>query len=161
MSHRIRRSTLSLLIAGMALLAPGQSASAAYPPIPPITIGPLIVPSSYIVEAGTEFTVTVFGCEAGQPCAISFNPTVMAPVINGVAKATFRAPCKPGVYPVSAVIRGRTYSVDITVVGSCDRVPSTGITILSTALPMGLSTIATGAALVIASRSRRRPRFAT
>lgn len=161
MSHRVRRSALALLIAGLALMAPGQSASAAYPPIPPITIGPLIIPSSYVVQAGTEFTVTVLGCESGQPCAISFNPTVMAPVINGIAKATFRAPCKPGVYPVSALIRGRTYSVDITVVGSCDRVPSTGLTILSTALPVGLGTIATGAALVVASRARRRPRFAT
>lgn len=85
----------------------------------------------------------------------------MAPVINGIAKATFRAPCKPGVYPVSAVIRGRTYSVDITVIGSCDRVPSTGLTILSTALPLGLGSMATGAVLVVAARSRRRPRFAT
>lgn len=161
MSHRIRRSALSLLIAGVALMAPGQPASAAYPPIPPITIGPLIIPSSFVVQAGTEFTVTVLGCQSGQPCAISFNPTVMAPVINGVAKATFRAPCKPGVYPVSALIRGRTYSVDITVIGSCDRVPSTGITILSTALPTGLGTIATGIALMVASRSRRRPRYAT
>lgn len=161
MSHRIRRSALSLLIAGLTLVAPAQSASAAYPPIPPITFGPLIIPSSYIVQAGTEFTVSVLGCESGQPCRISFNPTVMAPVINGIAKATFRAPCKPGVYPVSAVIRGRTYSVDITVIGSCDRVPSTGLTILSTALPLGLGSMATGAVLVVAARSRRRPRFAT
>lgn len=161
MSHRIRRSALSLLIAGLTLVAPAQSASAAYPPIPPITFGPLIIPSSYIVQAGTKFTVSVLGCESGQPCAISFNPTVMAPVINGIAKATFRAPCKPGVYPVSAVIRGRTYSVDITVIGSCDRVPSTGLTILSTALPLGLGSMATGAVLVVAARSRRRPRFAT
>lgn len=161
MSHRIRRSALSLLIAGLTLVAPAQSASAAYPPIPPITFRPLIIPSSYIVQAGTEFTVSVLGCESGQPCAISFNPTVMAPVINGIAKATFRAPCKPGVYPVSAVIRGRTYSVDITVIGSCDRVPSTGLTILSTALPLGLGSMATGAVLVVAARSRRRPRFAT
>lgn len=161
MTHRIRRSALLLLVAGSAFLAPVQSASAAYPPIPPITIGPLIIPSSYIVQAGTEFSVTVFGCESGQPCAISFNPTVMAPVINGVAKATFRAPCKPGVYPVSALIRGRTYSVDITVIGSCARVPSTGITILSTALPVGLGTLATGAVLVVATRARRRPRLAT
>ncbi|MFM7872148.1 MAG: hypothetical protein ACKPBG_10765, partial [Actinomycetota bacterium] len=87
MAHRIRRSALSLLIAAAALVAPGQSASAAYPPIPPITIGPLIIPSSFVVQAGTEFTVTVLGCQSGQPCAISFNSTVMAPVINGVAKA--------------------------------------------------------------------------
>lgn len=163
---RSRRSiVLSCLLGAFAFLAPFGSSlpvSAAYPPVPPVgPIGPFIVPSSLVVQAGTEFTVTVYGCEPDKPCLISFNPTVQAPVINGVATATFRAPCKAGVYPVSVVIRAQTYSVDITVVGSCGGVPGTGISTLSTALPLSAGTIATGVVLVIAARTRRRPQFAT
>lgn len=167
-SMRFHRSiVLSGLLAAIALLTPfgaAQPVSAAYPPVPPGVIGPIgpfIIPSSTVVQAGAEFTVTVYGCEPNKPCLISFNPTVQAPVINGVATATFRAPCKAGVYPVSVVIRGRTYSRDITVVGSCGGVPGTGISTLSTALPLSAGTIATGVVLVIASRTRRRPQFAT
>lgn len=165
-SKRIHRSAvLSGLVAALAFLGPIGSASpvsAAYPPVPPVgPIGPFIVPSSTTVQAGAEFTVTVYGCEPNKPCLISFNPTVQAPVINGVAKATFRAPCKAGVYPVSVVVRGQTYSTDITVVGSCGGVPATGISTLATALPLSGGTIATGLVLIIAARTRRRPQLAT
>lgn len=160
-----RSKVLGSLFAVAAFLAPfgtPTSVSAAYPPVPPVgQLGPFIIPSSSVVQAGTEFTVTVYGCEPGKPCPISFNPTVQAPVINGVATATFRAPCKAGVYPVSVVIKARTYSIDIKVVGSCGGVPGTGISTLSKTLPLAAGTIATGVVLVIASRSRRRPQFAT
>jgi len=159
----VRRSFLRLFFAAAALAStvafPASSASAAYPPGP---LGPFVfvVPSSQTVAAGTEFTVTVFGCEPGKPCAITFNPTVNAECVNGRATATFRAPCEAGIYPISAVVRGKTYTSYITVTGSCDGVPATGISTLPTALSLGLGTLATGIVLLVATRSRHRLRLA-
>lgn len=155
----ISRVVLSAVALFATLALPSQSASAAYPPGP---IGPFVyvVPESQTVAAGEEFTVTVFGCEPGTPCAITFNPTVLASCVNGKATAKFRAPCKAGVYPISAVVRGKTYTSYITVTGSCDGVPGTGIATLPTTLSLGLGALCTGLVLLIASRSRHRMRLA-
>lgn len=145
---RLAVVTLSLV----APLVPSGDVSAAYPPGP---IGPFVFvyPESPTVQAGENFKVFVVGCRDGETCPISFNPTVNAVGVKGVATATFRAPCKPGVYPISAVVRGKTYTNTVTVVGSCDGVPATGILV-------GLGTLMTGFVLLLARRSRRRLRLA-
>lgn len=143
----------------VAPLVPSGGASAAYPPIPP---GPFVFvyPESPTVQAGENFKVFVLGCRDGDTCPISFNPTVNAIGVKGIATATFRAPCKPGIYPISAVVRGKTYTNTVTVVGSCDGVPATGISTLPTALSTGLGALVTGFVLLLATRSRRRLRLA-
>jgi hypothetical protein len=152
---RLAVVTLSLV----APLVPSGDVSAAYPPGP---IGPFVFvyPESPTVQAGENFKVFVVGCRDGETCPISFNPTVNAVGVKGVATATFRAPCKPGVYPISAVVRGKTYTNTVTVVGSCDGVPATGISNLPTALSTGLGALVTGFVLLLATRSRRRLRLA-
>ena len=155
---RLALVTLSLV----APLVPSGDVSAAYPPGP---LGPFvfIYPESQTVQAGENFKVFVVGCRDGETCPVSFNPTVNALGVKGVATATFRAPCKAGVYPISAVVRNRTYTTSITVVGSCRSsggVPGTGISILPTALSTGLGALVTGFVLLLATRSRRRLRVA-
>ena len=147
--------------ATLALPSPSVSAGEATLAYPPVINGPLVFvyPNSPTVTAGTQFTVTVLGCESGKPVAVTFNPTVNANCVNGRATATFRAPCKAGVYPISAVVRGQTSKSYVTVTGSCDGIPSTGIASLSTALSLGLGTLATGIVLFIAARSRHRLRL--
>lgn len=153
---RLALSVVALL-AGLAL--PAQSASAAYPPGP---LGPLIFvyAQSPTVRAGENFKVVVVGCRDGEICPVSFNPTVNAVGVKGIATATFRAPCKPGIYPIKAVVRGRTYTSSITVIGSCSGLPATGLARLSTTLSLGLGTLATGLVFFIALRSRHRMRLA-
>lgn len=155
----LSRVVFSSVVLFATLALPSQTVSAAYPPGP---VGPFVFvfPDSQTVAAGEEFTVTVLGCESGKPCAISFNPTVLASCVNGKATAKFRAPCKAGIYPISAVVRGKTYTSYITVTGSCDGVPSTGIATLPTTLSLGLGALGTGLVLLIASRSRHRMRLA-
>lgn len=160
---RVRRVLFAAtaVAATLALPSPSVSAGAPLSAYPPIINGPLVFvyPSSTTVTAGSEFTVTVLGCQSGTPVAITFNPTVSANCVNGRATATFRAPCQSGVYPISAVIRGQTTKSYVTVTGSCDGIPSTGIASLSTALSLGLGTLATGIVLFIAARSRHRLRL--
>lgn len=153
-SRFITRLVLVMLTL-VAPLVPSGGVSAAYPPGP---IGSLVsvYPESPSVQAGENFKVFVVGCLDGETCPISFNSTVNAIGVKGIATATFRAPCKPGIYPISAVVRGKTYTSYITVTGSCDGVPATGISNLPVALTTGLGTLMTGFVLLLATRTRRR-----
>lgn len=157
---------MSIVALFATLVLPSQSVSAAYPPGPPPTpgfsIGPLVYvyPESQTVRAGENFRVFVFGCRDGETCPISFNPTVNAVGVKGIATATFRAPCKAGAYPIKAVVRGRTYTSSITVTGTCAGLPRTGLATLPSSLSLGLGGLVTGLVLIIAARSRHRMRLA-
>lgn len=171
-NHRTLRRCVLGIVALLGGLVPGGAAYAGgYPPtIPSFDIpisgyfNPQITTTPNPAVAGANFTVTVSPCVRDTLIPITFQgETQDALCTNPYAKATFRAPSKPGTYTVSvrAYIRTVRYSVRVVAGnGANSDFPNTGATGLPLSLSIGTSALVTGIGLYVIARRRHRMRLA-
>lgn len=165
-SRSLRRSAVGVIALVSSLLVGGAAQAGSYPPSPPTPgyFNPLITTSPNPAVAGQNFTVTVSPCLRGTLIPITFQgETKDALCTNPVARATFRAPSKPGNYLLSVRAYIRTIRYDVRVVagsGAEGNIPSTGGSGIPLSLSIGASTLVTGLGLYVVARRRHRMRLA-
>lgn len=152
-------SRIALVCGALVLTLPVGTASAAYPPRPPVSFGPALTTQPSTVVAGASFQAVIVPCTKGTIVPMTFEGrTINAVCTNPEAVAEFRAPGTPGVYVLTAVLNGRTVRRQVLVISgsSSSGMPNTGTTTEpSLLMSVATSTALTGVALTVVARRRR------
>lgn len=152
-------SKMAMALGVLVIVSPAIGVSAAYPPSPPSGPSMMLMVEPNPVGTGGTFQVTAMTCTKGEIVPITFDgTTVNAVCTNPHAKATFRAPTVPGLYPLRAGINGTTLRRDVRVVSSSvadSGLPRTGPDQPPLLLSIGVSVVMTGGLVVFVTRRRR------